>query len=93
MAYKEFKTGEHAKYYTISKEKIRGHYVVTPYRSKPTNTKGYITVSGSKHHYKINKNGYSTTKKLPTRTLKPKRKRSSNNYSLFGSSKGFNWRW
>lgn len=65
MAYREFKRGEKARWYSISKTKIRGHHVVTPFRSKPSPERGQVIVSGTKHKYAINKNGYAVTKKLP----------------------------
>ena len=80
MAYKEFKKGEIAKYYVVSKKAIRGHHVITPYRSKPKAQKGYIIVSGKTKSFQINKNGYATTKSLPKNIIK-RRKVTNNSYN------------
>ena len=89
MAYKEFKQGEKANWYVVGKNKVRGHHIVTPYRSKPTNQgKEYIIVSGAKHKYRINQYGYATTKQLPE-AHKTKQKTQSNN--MFDGDFGFNF--
>lgn len=90
MAYREFKPGEKAQWYTISKEKHRGRYVVTPFRSKPKlrPSDKAIIVSGNKHHYHINEYGYSTTNKLPT-PHKTKRKASGGLWSFPKGRGGF----
>lgn len=87
MAYKEFRQGERARYYVISKQKVRGHHVVTPYRSMPSSSsvgKNRIVVSGNKYYYKINKNGYSTTTKLPQNTINSTKRRTQPQMSFFG---------
>lgn len=64
-------------YWLISKEKIEGKYIATPYTSKPKAMRGHIIVSGKKHHYPIRKEyGFAELKTLPTDTLKKPKPRS-----------------
>lgn len=88
-AYRQFRKGEHAKYYVVSQAPIRGHYVVTPYRSKPETRPGEVVVSGAKHHYKLNKNGYAVTRHKPKETMKKKRPAPKSGFGLFMPSRGF----
>jgi ribosomal protein L35AE/L33A len=72
-SYREFHKGERAAYYSVSKKKIHGHHILTPYRSMPSEQKGQIIIGG-KVQYKLNRDGYATSTKLPTTSiLKTKR--------------------
>lgn len=85
-----YKGVEKPNYYVITKAKIRGKHIVTPYASKPTDHKGYVVVSAKKYHYKLNENGYAHTSKLPENTLKKKVVKRKQFNNPFGFVRGFN---